>query len=272
MLSVRRAFLSGASVTLQVLLLDDEPDTLEEHEVTEDEGDHHHLDMAKVTLNSVVGFTPSNTMKVRGMVGEQEVVVLIDSGATHNFISTRVVERLGIKIDYGASYGVTLGNGTIECGRDICQGLILTLPETQVHADFLPLPLGSTDLILGMSWLQTLGMMTVNWKLLTMNFVSDGRLVTLNGDPSLCRSLVSLKTMRRLIPQAMGAVWVELRRLEPAANAVVIEVPRTMTAILAEHEDVFNMPQGLPPHRDHIHAIILWEGAPPISVRPYRYP
>ena len=200
--------------TLQVLLMDDENDTIEEKgDGTEDEGDHQHLDMAEVTLNSVVGLTPSNTMKVRGRVGDRDVVVLIDSGATHNFISARVVEKLDLRIEKGASYGVTFGNGAVERSRGICRGVVLTLPEIQVHADFLPLPLGSTDLILGMAWLQTLGATAVNWKKLTMQFETEGRLGTLNGDPSLCRLLVSLKAQRQIIPKGWEAVWVALRRL-----------------------------------------------------------
>ena len=35
-------------------------------------------------------------MKLRGKIEGQEVVVLIDCGASHNFISTDLVSKLGI--------------------------------------------------------------------------------------------------------------------------------------------------------------------------------
>jgi hypothetical protein len=35
--------------------------------------------------------------------------------------------------------------------------------------------------------------------------------------------------------------------------------------------DIFQEPQGLPPHRAHDHSVPLQEGAQPVSVRPYRY-
>ena len=40
-----------------------------------------------LSLSSVVGLTSPKTMKLQGAIGEQPVVILIGSGATHNFIS-----------------------------------------------------------------------------------------------------------------------------------------------------------------------------------------
>lgn len=52
----------------------------------------------------------------------------------------------------------------------MCQGVVITFLELKVIEDFLLLELGSTDVILGMKWLKTLGDMKVNWKQLTMVF------------------------------------------------------------------------------------------------------
>lgn len=69
--------------------------------------------MAEVSLNSVSGLTPPRTMKVRGKIGDREVVVLIDSGATHNFLSTDIVDELTIIVTDSGPVGVKLGNGLI---------------------------------------------------------------------------------------------------------------------------------------------------------------
>lgn len=69
------------SKTLQVLIVNEE-----DNERTNLE--HAHFDMDEVSLNAINGLTPPRTMKVRADVGGLDVIVLIYSGATHNFLST----------------------------------------------------------------------------------------------------------------------------------------------------------------------------------------
>lgn len=49
-------------------------------------------------------------MKMRGTEKGREVVVMIDPGATHNFIALSVVDELGIKLEETGGFGVSLGN------------------------------------------------------------------------------------------------------------------------------------------------------------------
>nr|GFC94999.1 putative mitochondrial protein [Tanacetum cinerariifolium] len=80
-----------ASRPLQVLLVDEEEEYKEKDgEELKIATDHAHFDMVEVSLNSVMGFTLNHTMKLRGKIGEREVAVLIDCGATHNFISSKI--------------------------------------------------------------------------------------------------------------------------------------------------------------------------------------
>ncbi|GJS50286.1 putative mitochondrial protein [Tanacetum coccineum] len=145
------------SKSLQVLWVDEE-DAYQEDEPFE----HEHLDSVKVSLNSVIGLTSPRTMKISGYVREMEVVVLIDCGATHSFVSWHLIEKARLVVSGSNLVGVILGNGKVERSLGICSGILISLPELQVVDDFLPLELGSTDAILGMKWLQTLGDMTVN--------------------------------------------------------------------------------------------------------------
>ena len=58
--------------------------------------------------------------------------------------------------------------------------------------DFLPFDLTSSDVILGIQWIETLGDVQVNWELQKIRFRVQGKMITILGDPSSCGSMVSL--------------------------------------------------------------------------------
>ncbi|KAL4558785.1 hypothetical protein LXL04_036987 [Taraxacum kok-saghyz] len=93
----------------------------------------------EISLNSVAGLTSPKTMKLRGRVMEQPVVTLIDLGATHNFISSKLVEDLQIPVLETEGYNIRMGTGDKEPGRGICKGVLLQLQELDIIEEFLPL-------------------------------------------------------------------------------------------------------------------------------------
>ena len=79
--------------------------------------------------------------------------------------------------------------------------------------DFLPLELGSSNVILGMKWLAAVGKMNVDWKALTMKFQVRAITITLQGDPSLSKTMMSLKAMMKALKGSEeGMLW-ELRAI-----------------------------------------------------------
>ena len=97
----------------------------------------------EVSLNSMVGLSPPKTMKVKGYIREQPAVTLIDSGATHNFISRDLVSKLSLPKEKTSSYGITLGSGDSVAEEGICCGVRLRLQGIDIVANILPLKLGS---------------------------------------------------------------------------------------------------------------------------------
>ena len=55
-------------------------------------------------------------------------------------------------------------------GTGICKSVMLSFLDVQVVEDFLPLELCSSDVILVMPWLRTLGEAQANWEDLTLEF------------------------------------------------------------------------------------------------------
>ncbi|PKU67844.1 hypothetical protein MA16_Dca018352 [Dendrobium catenatum] len=61
-----------------------------------------------------------------------------------------------------------------------------------------------------MKWLQKLGKSKIDWKALTMEFKVEGRRVIIRGNPSLSKTMISLKTMVRTIQGERVGFLVEL--------------------------------------------------------------
>lgn len=112
-----------------------------------------------------------------------------------------------------SSYGIVMGNGVAIRGKGVCKQLTLELPDLIIIEDFLPLELGSVDLILGMQWLRGMGYMGVDWTGLTMSFKRDGKKITIKGDSSLTRAEVSLKSLNKKWSESDQGFLVELRAL-----------------------------------------------------------
>ncbi|XP_022864273.1 uncharacterized protein LOC111384242 [Olea europaea var. sylvestris] len=120
--------------------------------------------LVELSINSVVGLTTPRTMKLTRKILGHQVLVMIDCGATHNFISAELAGKLALPITHTASYGVLMGTGLSVRGGGICKGVTVSLPSIDIIDDFLPLQLGCTDVILGMKWLGSLAKMQVNWE------------------------------------------------------------------------------------------------------------
>ena len=52
---------------------------------------------------------------------------MIDSGATHNFICTQVVQKLGLPLEETLGYDVLMGTGLKVKEARICRSVTLTL-------------------------------------------------------------------------------------------------------------------------------------------------
>lgn len=126
----------------------------------------------ELLINSIVGLSNLGMMKVKGRVQDREVILLIDCGATHNFIFEKLVNELQLATKDTSHYRVTLGFGTAIKEKGVCEAVELMLNELKMIANFLPLELGGVDVVLGMQWLYLLGKTEVDWRNLIMIFIS----------------------------------------------------------------------------------------------------
>ncbi|KZV44867.1 peroxidase 64 [Dorcoceras hygrometricum] len=212
-------------------------------------------------------------MKMRGMLNNREVIVMVDSGASHNFVSRTLIHQMGLVIDETIRFGVCLGDGTrVKC-QGICHGLIVQLGSYTVSIVGHLFELGGVEVILGIEWLRTLGEVVVDWEKMDMRFQSEGNTVKLKGDPTLQRTMLSFKSICKVTEIEFAAT---LFSMDGNTDSKEIEYsgewqPKEIQEVLDKFQMVFDKPVELPPRRNHDHAIHIKEGQGPVQVRPYRY-
>ncbi|KAA0067574.1 Ty3/gypsy retrotransposon protein [Cucumis melo var. makuwa] len=256
-----------------------EEDKEEKKELNQIEINEDITTIVELSINSVVGLNDPGTMKVRGKLFEEDVIILIDCGVTHNFVSEKLVKKLLLPIKETSHYGVILGSGAAVQGKGICEKLEVQLKNWKIIEDFLPLDLGGVDVILGMQWLYSLGVTTVDWKNLSLTFFVDGKSVNIKEDPSLTKARISLKNMIKNWGDKDAGFLIECRSIEVEAlendgcylkSAEVLNCG-PISSVIKQYKDVFEWPEKLPPRREIEHQIRMKEGTNPINVRPCRY-
>lgn len=90
----------------------------------------------------------SQTLKFEGSLQGIPIILLVDSGATHNFISKQLVEALNFTTDSFSGIRIKFGDGFMVHVTERCLNLSITIGLCVFLITALVLDTGSTDLIL----------------------------------------------------------------------------------------------------------------------------
>ncbi|KAD5316960.1 hypothetical protein E3N88_16906 [Mikania micrantha] len=121
------------------------------------------------------------TLRFEGTLYDIPITIMVDSGATHNFISSRLVSALGLPILTFAGIAIKLGDGHSVFVSNRCVHLPIQLGLGLFSIDALVFDTGSLDLILGMAWLHSLGEVVHDWQHSWMRFTHKGKSIMLQG-------------------------------------------------------------------------------------------
>eukprot|EP00253_Pinus_taeda_P010248 PITA_10248 len=196
-----------------------------------------------ISFNALAGITTPQTIKIEGQIKKKKVIVLIDSGSTHNFIHCKVAKELNCFLYPAPECQVMIANGgTINCSGK-CHNVKLSMGEYVLTSPMLSIPMGGADVVLGVHWLQSLG--------------KPRKIIKSNG-------------MKQLLKKEQRGVIAQLCSLDVSTSESSISPD--LQKVLDNHSKVFETPKDLPLVRDHDHAIHLIPGSFPPNIRPYRYP
>lgn len=91
---------------------------------------------AKISINFVVGMTNPGTMRLKGKIQEESVIILIDCGAIHNFIPEKLVSLLKLLTEETSNYGEMFGSSLAVKGKTVCEGVELVIGECKTLVSY----------------------------------------------------------------------------------------------------------------------------------------
>ena len=112
----------------------------------------------------VSGSAAPRIMQFKGSLLGYEIIILVDSGSSHSFLSSRLATGLpNLKpLSKPMIVGVAEG-GSILCSTEV-RCAEWTVQGHSFHSTLRVLQLGSYDMIVGMDWLEAFSPMRVDWQ------------------------------------------------------------------------------------------------------------
>ena len=235
-----------------------------------------HEDFCQLSLNALSSTDKYDCIKLRTKVKNKTMLMLVDSGSTHSFISSNFVQLAQLPTIPIPPRKVKLANGEwITTNRMVsqlpcyCQGQTFT-------TDMIVLDMNPYDAILGFDWLRRHSPMVCDWEHKSLQFEEQGSTIQLKGltAPPLHISAISANKVYKATKS--NELWAfVLLDYTPIPNPT--QTPQHTTTkediqhLLTVYKDVFTDPQLLPPKRSYDHAIPLLPNSIPINARPYHY-
>jgi hypothetical protein len=116
----------------------------------------------QLSVDALAGTEGGETIRLRALVGNQVMLLLIDSVSTHTFVTKSFAERAGCEISPAPALPVKVANGELMVSREQVKGLNWWSQGNTFSTDMRLLDLGAYDAILGVNWLKQFGKMTID--------------------------------------------------------------------------------------------------------------
>jgi len=223
----------------------------------------------QLSLHAMAGTEDNGCIKLKSLVKNKSMIMLLDSGSSHSFVNASFVAAAGLHTVPTTPKMVQLAIGQQLLTDKMvpkmewwCQGHTLSM-------DMRVLELGAYDAILGYDWLQTHSPMSCHWENRTIQF-QGAKTVTLQGLPPAPVAIEPITARQLWKSCKANDIWA-FAIVTTAAEPPKQSPPDHFQWLLQQYQDIFSDPKTLPPQRAYDHAISLQPGAVPINCRPYKY-
>lgn len=226
-------------------------------------------EFGSLSLNALAGTEQEDAMRSRVLVKNKVMLVLIDSGSSHTFVSSHFLDTVGIQSVPTQQQVVKVANGDTLISDRVVPELAWWTQGHTFYTRMGVLDLGAYDCILGYDWIKQHSPITHNWEEKTMQFSHKGVPITIKGIHAASLTLQEL-SMEKAVKWSIGNdIWVcALLTTFPDPDQ---EVDPAIKEVLNEFQDVFAPPTKLPPSRFYDHSIPILPDSIPVNSRSYRY-
>ncbi|WVZ95213.1 hypothetical protein U9M48_041007, partial [Paspalum notatum var. saurae] len=203
------------------------------------------------------GSSSACSVSLWGTLYDIPVHILIDSGSSHTFISTKIASQLSPMIVSAPEMKVQVASGHNLLCSSLIPAACWQVQTCSFIQDLRILDLSGYDMIVGLDWLEQFSPMEVHWKQKWLRIPYQGKLVRLCG-------------LLPAIPEG-SLLQIQVISASSSTSQSTVISPQVQ-ALLDEYQHLFELTVDLPPTRECDHSIPLLPGASPVSVRPYRFP
>ena len=232
--------------------------------------------MGSLQLLNVIQAAPKVQAKgllyVDATINGKAVTAMVDTGASHNFVSIEEAQRLGLRTTDGGG-SIKAVNSEARRIKGVARGVQTKLGTWDGPIDYSVVPMDDFRVVLGLEFLDRV-------KAFPIPFANSMCIV--DGDKSC---MVPTTRAAKQDTKMLSAMQFKkgLRRDEESYLAILkehddeelivgVDVPTEVQDVLEEFKDVMpnELPKKLPPRREVDHQIELEPGTKPPALSPYR--
>ena len=242
-------FHRGHCCTSKVFLLiadEDEGFSLDnpDLDLSPDPPDPPTVPLTQISLHIMEGHLALETLQLLGLIAEHQVLILVDGDSTHNFVQEHLVQSLGLPIR------VLVGNDhQLHCNL-VCEAVLIQVQGVTFTANLHVLSLSGANLVLGVQWLKSLGLVLIDYNALTMKFFHNERLIELKRDTNATLHPLTPPQLHRLIrTEGVSAFYhISLISTElPSCPTTIAYLPPYIQTIFFHFDFLVQPPTSLPP-------------------------
>ncbi|RWV86615.1 hypothetical protein GW17_00051475 [Ensete ventricosum] len=131
------------------LLEDKDSEPFEEALELEEKATEEEPQPADYEVHALAGYSNLQMMKVGGLLKQQSITILIDTGSTNNFLNSKVAACLAFQIEGCNKFNVKVADDRILNCDQRCPQVKLLLQGQEVVSNFFLLPIDDYEAMLG---------------------------------------------------------------------------------------------------------------------------